>query len=73
MTLTRGFYVTLAVIALAEAVAPWTLYREPGHFAFEDWPAFGSIYGFISCVAIILVSKFLGKHWLMRPENSNEP
>ena len=38
------------------------LYDEPGHFAFEDWPAFGSIYGFLSCVAIILVSKFIGKH-----------
>ena len=72
MTLTRAFYAALAAIALLEAVAPWTLYHEPAHFAFEDWPAFGSIYGFVSCVAIILVSKFLGKHWLMRPEDSHE-
>jgi len=72
VTLTRVFYALLAVIALAEAVAPWLLYHEHAHFVFEDWPAFGSIYGFISCVAIILVSKFLGKHWLMRPENSHE-
>ena len=72
MTLSRGFYAALALIALAEAVAPWVLYREPGHFAFEDWPAFGSAYGFTSCVVIILVSKFIGKHWLMRPESSHE-
>ena len=72
MTLKRAFYASLVVLALAEAIGPRFLYHEPGHFAFEDWPAFGSIYGFISCVAIILVSKFLGKHWLMRPENSHE-
>ena len=72
MKLKRAFYASLVVLALAEAVAPRFLYDEPAHFAFEDWPAFGSIYGFLSCVAIILVSKFLGKHWLMRPENSYE-
>ena len=73
MTLKRAFYASLVVLALAEAIGQSVLYHEPGHFAFEDWPAFGSIYGFISCVAIILVSKFLGKHWLMRPEGSHEP
>jgi hypothetical protein len=67
--LTRAFYAWLAVLALAEAVAPRFLYREPAHFAFEDWPAFDSIYGFLSCAAIILASKLLGKRWLMRPEN----
>ena len=72
MTLNRAFYASLVVLALAEAIGPRFLYHEPGHFSFEDWPAFGSMYGFISCVAIILVSKFLGKHWLMRPENSYE-
>ena len=68
----RAFYAWVAVLALAEAVAPRFLYREPAHFAFEDWPAFGSIYGFFSCAAIILVSKLLGKLWLMRPDNYYE-
>lgn len=72
MTLTRAFYAWLVVLALAEAVAPGLLYDEAAHFAFEDWPAFGSIYGFFSCVAIILVSKLLGKLWLMRPDNYYE-
>ena len=72
MTLTRAFYAWLVVLALAEALAPGFLYDEAAHFAFEDWPAFGSIYGFFSCVAIILVSKLLGKLWLMRPDNYYE-
>lgn len=62
----RAFYAWLVMLALTEAAAPRFLYDEPAHFAFEDWPVFGSIYGFFACVAIILVSKLLGKLWLMR-------
>jgi hypothetical protein len=73
IVLKRGFYACLAVLALAEAVAPRFLYHDHPHFPFEDWPAFGSIYGFFACAAIIVVSKLLGKLWLMRPENYYEP
>jgi hypothetical protein len=41
---------------------------HPPHFWFERIPAWGSLYGLASCVAIIVVSKFLGKVWLMRRE-----
>jgi len=42
---------------------------HPPHFWFEWIPAWGSLYGLASCVAIIVVSKFLGKAWLMRRED----
>lgn len=42
---------------------------HPPHFWFEWIPAWGSLYGLASCVAIIVVSKFLGKVWLMRRED----
>ena len=58
----------LAVVALAEIILPF-VFHEKHHFPFESWPAFGSIYGLISCVVIIVVSKLLGKLWLMRPED----
>ncbi len=60
----------LVIIALAEVVLPLVVpgEHEP-HFSFERIPAWGSIYGLISCVAIIVVSKLLGKVWLMRREN----
>ena len=64
----RWFYVSLAVVALAEIVLPLIFHGEH-HFPFESWPAFGSLYGLASCVAIIVVSKFLGKVWLMRRED----
>jgi hypothetical protein len=65
----RWFYAGLAALALTEAAAPFLLYSDHGHFEFEDLPAWGSLYGFISCVVIIVVSKVLGKLWLSRPEN----
>ncbi len=64
----RWFYVGLAVVALAEIVLPY-VFHEEHHFSFESWPAFGSIYGLVSCVVIIVVSKLLGKLWLMRRED----
>ena len=42
---------------------------DHAHFWFEDLPAWGSIYGLVSCVVIIVVSKLLGKLWLMRRED----
>jgi hypothetical protein len=67
----RGFYAILAAIFVSEAVAAVSdlLYKDEPHFAFENWPAWGSLYGLVSCVLIIVVSKLLGKVWLMRREN----
>jgi hypothetical protein len=66
---TRLLYFGLAALVLIEIAAPLVLGTHPAHFWFEDLPAWGSIYGFVSCVAIIVVSKVLGKLWLVRSEN----
>jgi len=65
----RLFYAGLALVALAEIVLPYIFRSSESHFSFEDFPAWGSIYGFASCVAIIVVSKVIGKFWLMRRED----
>ena len=65
----RWFYAGLAVVAVAEIVLPLIFHGGESHFSFEDFPAWGSLYGLVSCVAIIVVSKFLGKVWLMRRED----
>ena len=58
----------LAAVVVAEIVLP-LLFRGHTHFWFESIPAWGSLYGLVSCVAIIVVSKLLGKVWLTRREN----
>lgn len=64
-----GFYAILGLIALAEIVLPLVFGAGHPHFAFETIPAWGSLYGLFSCIAIIVVSKLLGKAWLMRSED----
>jgi hypothetical protein len=66
--LKRWFYIFLAVVALIEIVLPRIFHGET-HFSYESFPAWGSLYGLISCVAIIVVSKLIGKLWLMRRED----
>lgn len=65
----RWFYLALAVIALAEIILPRVFPNEHTHFPFEHFPAWGSLYGLASCAAIIIVSKLIGKVWLMRRED----
>ena len=65
----RWFYTGLVVIALAEIVLPLMFHAHDPHFKFEDVPAWGSLYGLASCIAIIVVSKLIGKVWLMRRED----
>ncbi len=49
-----------------------------GDFAWSNILGFFALFGLIGCVAIILISKWLGHHWLQRKEdyydrnNSNE-
>jgi len=65
----RWLYAALAALALAETVVLRVFRAEKAHFWFEDLPAWGAIYGLISCVAIILVSKLIGKLFLTRRED----
>jgi len=65
----RWFYVGLGLVLISEIVLPLIFHGAHSHFSFESWPAWGSLYGLFSCAAIIVVSKLIGKAWLMRPED----
>jgi len=67
--LKRVFYLLLVLIVLAEVLLPMIFHGGHHYFDFEGWPAFGSLYGLLSCVLIIVVSKFIGKLMLMRKED----
>ena len=59
----------LVVLVVVEIVLPLVFHGGHSHFSFESFPACGSIYGFVSCAAISVVSKLIGKAWLMRRED----
>ena len=52
------------VLALT-VVAQW-FYPIKGYFGVDGWPAFGAIFGFVCCVAMVVMAKALG-YILKRP------
>lgn len=58
----------LYVICAGFALADLFPYKHHLHFGFEYWPGFYSIYGFVSCVALVLAATQLRKI-LMRDED----
>ena len=61
----------LGIVLAAEIALPLVFPGHP-HFGFERVPGFASLYGLVSCVLIIVVSKFLGKLFLMRREDHHD-
>ena len=59
-----AFYAALAILLALGFFVP----GHP-HFLWERLPGFFALYGFISCVVIIAVSKILGKLLLTRKED----
>lgn len=60
-----GFYGLLALLVLADLFTP----REHLLFGLEALPGFSALYGLLSCVLIIWVSKLLGHAGLMKSED----
>jgi hypothetical protein len=50
-----GGSIVLALTVLAQFVIP-----VKGYFTIDSWPAFGAIFGFISCLLMVLFSRLLG-------------
>lgn len=55
-------YGVLALTVLAQFVVPLK-----GKFTIDGWLAFPAIYGFVTCVAMVLFAKLLGV-WLKRKD-----
>lgn len=61
----RLLYITLAVVLIADFFVP----RDHAEFLWDKIPGWSAFYGFISCVLLIVVSKFVGHLWLMKKED----
>ena len=64
-TVKKFAYGILVLLVAADFIIP----RHEIHFFGDTIPGFWSLYGFISCVLIIVVSKWLGQHWLVRDDD----
>jgi vancomycin permeability regulator SanA len=67
-TVVRILFVLLALLILVDAI-PGIVDKEHAHTKIEHLPAFWSIFGFIGCVLIILLSKWYGHAGIMTRED----
>ena len=58
-----GLYAVLALTVLAQL-----LFYVKGYFTVDGWFGFGAIYGFLSCLVMVLFAKGLGV-FLKRPND----
>ncbi|MBX4910523.1 MULTISPECIES: hypothetical protein [Rhizobium] len=62
----RLFYLVLVLIVVAD----FLVFREHAEYLWDSLPGWSAVYGFVSCVLLIFVSKFLGHRvGLMRRED----
>jgi len=61
----KVFYVSLALLVVVDVF----IHRHHPVFAWDVIPGFSAAYGFISTVLIVVISKFIGHAFLMKPEN----
>ena len=56
------WWVFAAVLALS--VAAEGVFKVKGYFSLDEWFGFGAAYGFLACLAMVLVAKALG--WVLK-------
>ena len=39
------------------------------YFSFEEWPEFHAIFGFVACVFLVLIAKYILRPLIMRKED----
>jgi hypothetical protein len=65
-TVVRICYAVLGLLILLDLLL---VNKEEAHTPVEHLPAFWSVFGFVACVAIILLSKWFGHAGIMKKEN----
>ena len=68
-TVVRVCCVVLALLIITDA---FLVNKEHAHTAPEHWPAFWSVFGFVGCVLIIILSKWYGHAGIMTREDYYE-
>ena len=64
----RILMVLCASVLLLLVLGDWLLVnKEHAHTATEHWFGFWAVFGFLSCVAIIFLSKWFGHLGIMKP------
>ncbi len=58
----------LFIVLLVLVVAAQLLFPVKGSFGVDGWLGFGAVFGFLSCVAMVLIAKALG--WVVKRDEN---
>ena len=50
----------ISIVILALTVLAQFVFPMKGYFGIDGWMGFGALYGFVACLAMVLVAKALG-------------
>jgi hypothetical protein len=64
-----GLFTLCCILSIA---AELSITREHSVFAWETWPGFYAVYGFLSCSVLVLLSKHVLRPLIMRDEEEPE-
>ncbi len=59
-----SFYASLAILLGLEF-----LVKKHAYFPWEEWPEFYAVYGFVACVVLVLVAKYILRPLMKRRED----
>jgi len=59
-TTIRGLWIVFSVV-LGATVAAEIIINIKGYSGLDNWPGFAAVFGFFGCVALVLISKVVGR------------
>jgi hypothetical protein len=68
-----GLFGACTLFVLIDIVFFLTGFDKHPHFRWEQWPGFYAVYGFVACVVLVLVSRFVLRPLVMRREDYYDP
>ena len=63
-TLLKIFFGVCVLLFLADFI-----FHKHAHFAWEEWPGFYAIFGFVACVNLVLAARFILRPLVKREQN----
>ena len=64
-----GLYIGCGLLLLIDLVFRIIGFDKHPYFKWEQWPGFYAVYGFVACVLLVLVSKYILRPLVMRGED----
>jgi len=64
-----GLFAVCAVFVIIDIVFWFTGFDKHPYLKWETWPGFYAVYGFVACVLLVIVSRYLLRPLVMRGED----